>query len=154
MALIGMAAGYWAWVRRLAQRWRLPETGVERVVVELGTPGHHIALHHYAAEDPRWRAPVILCPGLAANRYNMDFFEDGSGRDRFSLARYLNAEGFDVWILETRGRGWARVPRGSRWTVEDEVAEDLPAAIETVLDLTESSEVFWVGHSWGGLLQQ
>jgi predicted alpha/beta hydrolase len=122
-------------------------------VVELATPGHHIALHHYAAEEPRWHAPVILCPGLGANRYNMDFFDDGVGRDRFSLARYLNATGFDVWILETRGRGWARVPRGSRWTVRDEVNEDVPTAIETVLDLTESSEVFWVGHSWGGLLQ-
>jgi pimeloyl-ACP methyl ester carboxylesterase len=138
---------------RLARRWRLPEPAVERVVIELPTPGHHIALHHYPPETPRYEEPVILCPGLAANRYNMDFLDDGRGRDRSSLARYLARLGFDVWVLEPRGRGWARAPRRARWTLFDEVREDAPTAIETVLDLSGRDAVFWVGHSWGGLMQ-
>jgi alpha-beta hydrolase superfamily lysophospholipase len=126
---------------------------VERLVVELPTPGHHIALHHHVPKQPRWVEPVILCHGLAANRFNMDFFEDGHRSDRFSLARALARRGFDVWVLETRGHGWARVPRRSTWTVFDEVDEDVVTAIETVTAVTERDRVFWVGHSWGGLLQ-
>lgn len=144
---------YASWIIGLVRRWQLPEPLVERLVVELPTPGHHIALHHHPAASPRWHEPVILCHGLAANRFNLDFFEDGDGRDRSSLARALARRGFDVWVLETRGHGWAEVPRRSRWTVFDEVREDVPTAIETVLNVTGRERVFWVGHSWGGLLQ-
>lgn len=152
-ALLALTAGYVLWVVRLARRWRLPEPRVERLVVELPTPGHHIALHHYPPIRARWAEPVVLCHGLAANRFNMDFFEDGRGSDRSSLARTLARRGFDVWVLETRGHGWARVPRRSRWNVFDEVREDVVTAIETVLAVTDRERVFWVGHSWGGLLQ-
>jgi len=146
-------AGYATWVAASVRRWRLPDARVERLVVELAAPEHHIALHHHPASSPRWREPVILCHGLAANRFNMDFFDDGRGRDRSSLARALSRRGFDVWVLETRGHGWARVPRRSRWTAFDEVREDVATAIETVTQLTDREAVFWVGHSWGGLLQ-
>jgi len=148
-----LTAAYAALVAHLGRRWRLPEPAVERLVVELPTPGHHIALHHHAPKQRRWSEPVILCHGLAANRFNMDFFDDGHRSDRFSLARALARRGFDVWVLETRGHGWARVPRRSTWTVFDEVNEDVVTAIETVTAVTGRERVFWVGHSWGGLLQ-
>ncbi len=121
--------------------------------IELPTIGHHIALFHHVPETKKFKEPVIVCHGLGANRFNMDFSYDGLGGDRISLARTLAKEGFDVWVLELRGRGRATVPRRADWSVDDEVREDLPRAIETVVDLTGSDGVLWVGHSKGSLLQ-
>jgi pimeloyl-ACP methyl ester carboxylesterase len=126
---------------------------VETMEIELPTLGHHIALFHHLPNVKRFREPVIVCHGLGANRFNMDFSNDGTGSDRISLARALLRAGFDVWVLELRGRGRARVPRGADWSLDDEVREDLPRAIETVLDLTGEQQVLWVGHSKGGILQ-
>lgn len=137
----------------LAARCRLPESSVEWIELELPTLGHHVALHHHAPEERRFVEPLILCHGLGANRFNMDFSDDGTGSDRLSIARALARAGFDVWVLELRGRGRARVPSGARWTADDEVREDLPIAIDGVLDLTGAERCFWVGHSWGGILQ-
>lgn len=138
----------------LAATFRLDDAGqAESLTIELDTPGHHIALHHHAPETRRYAEPVILCHGLGANRFNMDFYEDGRGSDRMSLARTLARAGFDVWVLETRGHGRATVPKGADWNVDDEANQDVATAIETVLDLTSAEKVLWVGHSWGGLLQ-
>jgi pimeloyl-ACP methyl ester carboxylesterase len=136
----------------LARIHRLPDPGVEMIEVELPSVGHHIALYHYPAENRRFREPLILCHGLGANRFNMDFTDDGTGSDRLSLARALQRAGFDTWLVELRGRGRARVPNGADWSADEEVAQDLPLAIETVLDLSGEERVFWVGHSWGGIM--
>ena len=45
------------------------------------------------------------------------------------------------------------MPPHAEWTVDDQVNEDVAEAVQTVLSLTDASEVLWVGHSWGGLLQ-
>lgn len=138
----------------ISKSFRLDDEGViETLVIELDTPEHHIALYHHEPELQRYSEPVILCHGLGANRYNMDFFDDGIGGDRMSLARTLTRAGFDVWVLETRGHGRATVPKGASWTIDDEVREDVSRAIETVLDVTDAKKVLWVGHSWGGILQ-
>lgn len=121
--------------------------------IPLPSPDHEIAFLRYRPEETRFAEPVILCHGLAANRFNMDFFEDGTGSDRRSFARYLSRRGFDVWILELRGTGMARVPKGADWSIDDEVEEDLPTAIETVLTETGAERLFWVGHSKGGIMQ-
>src|SRR5688572_29686743 len=151
-----IAAGailYGAAVLIMARIHRLPETNVEMVEVELPAVGHHIAMYHYPAENRRFREPLLLCHGLGANRFNMDFTDDGEGSDRLSLARALQRAGFDTWVVELRGRGRARVPKGADWSADEEVAQDIPLAIETVLDLSGEDRIFWVGHSWGGLMQ-
>lgn len=144
------AAGYVVIVIRLARVHRLPEPDAERLLVELPRLGHYIALYHYPGRR-RWAEPVILCHGLGSNRYNVDFFDDGAGQDRLSLARRLRDRGFDVWSLETRGHGHARVD-GGRWGLFDEVAEDFVVAVDTVRQMSGSQRIFWVGHSWGGLI--
>ena len=149
----GLVAGYTGLVFYLARRWRVRWPPIETVIRELPRPGHHICLFHLPPERARFREPVILCHGLGANRFNVDFVDDGRGRERSSLARALCRAGFDVWVLELRGHGEARVPAGADWTVDDQVREDVTEAIQTVLALTEASSVLWVGHSWGGLLQ-
>jgi pimeloyl-ACP methyl ester carboxylesterase len=131
----------------------LDDSEVEQILVPLPTPGHHVSITHHPPKHLRFRTPLILCHGLAVNRFNIDLFDDGRGSDRTSLARSLSREGFDVWCLELRGRGRAKVPAGADWSIDDEVREDVPAAISTVLDRTGADRVLWVGHSKGGFLQ-
>jgi pimeloyl-ACP methyl ester carboxylesterase len=152
LILLAGALLYGTAVAILARIHRLPDAGVEMIEVELPTAGHHIALYHYPAENRRFREPLLLCHGLGANRFNMDFTDDGKGSDRLSLARALQRAGFDTWLVELRGRGRARVPRGADWSADEEVSQDLPLAIETVLDLSGEERLFWVGHSWGGIM--
>jgi len=105
--------------------------------------GAAIALGRYHPRgERRYAQPVILCHGLGANRFHLDFDE------RYSLARYLARLGFEAWVLELRGRGLAG-PCGD-FTFDDQAEHDVRAALRTVLS-TGSKEVLWVGHSKGGL---
>jgi pimeloyl-ACP methyl ester carboxylesterase len=152
LALIGAILAYGLATWALARRFLLDDAPVENLLVELDRPGHHIGLSHHPAAERRFATPLILCHGLGANRFNMDFKEDGKGQDRLSLARYLAKAGFDVWVLELRGSGRAKVPLGAEYNADEQALEDLPLAIETVLELSGAEKITWVGHSWGGLL--
>jgi pimeloyl-ACP methyl ester carboxylesterase len=106
--------------------------------------GAAIALGRYHPRgERRFGEPVILCHGLGANRFHMDFDE------RYSLARYLARAGFETWVLELRGRGLAG-PCGEA-TFDDQAEYDVGSALRTVLS-TGAREVLWVGHSKGGLV--
>lgn len=105
--------------------------------------GASIALGRYLPrERRRFAEPVLLCHGLGANRFNLDFDE------RYSVARYLARRGFETWVLELRGRGLAGPPLEA--TFDDQAQHDVAAAIRTVLS-TGVKKVNWVGHSKGGL---
>ncbi len=158
LVFLGIAAAalilYVAVAIALARRFAIgDDIELEILSIELPTLGHHIALYHRTPATKLYAEPVIICHGLGANRFNMDFREDGRGSDRISLARAIARAGFDTWVLEIRGHGGAKVPRGANWCIDDEVREDLPTAIETVLNMTGAEKVLWVGHSKGGLLQ-
>ena len=88
---------------------------------------------------------------MGSNRYNM------GGPGRVSLARFLRARGHDVWVLELRGAGASRrllrLPGAPyRWTFEDYVQHDVPAALSLVRQLSGRDRVAWVGHSLGGMI--
>jgi pimeloyl-ACP methyl ester carboxylesterase len=113
--------------------------------------GWRITLHHRPPRAKAHGAPVILCHGMGSNRYNLD------GPGRTSLARFLQRRGYDVWVLELRGAGCSRrllriplVPY--RWSFEDYVQHDVPAALSLVRQLTGAEQVLWVGHSLGGMV--
>ncbi len=119
--------------------------------------GWHLPLYRYRpAADPNANAsqtraraaPVILCHGLGANRFNLDFDET------LSLARYLRARGRDVFVLELRGIGNARFAGGAktRWSFDDYVRFDVPAALQRVRAITGARAVDWIGHSMGGMV--
>lgn len=114
--------------------------------------GWHIAVHHLPPTPAATRdVPVVLCHGMTSNRFNMN------GPGRVSLARYLHRRGYDVWLLELRGAGYSRrqvrlPPVPYRWTFEDYVQHDVPAALKLVCELTSSERVLWVGHSLGGMV--
>ena len=86
----------------------------------------------------------MLLHGLAANHLGFDF----PGR---SLARWLSARGYDVWLPELRGHGDSEGPH-LRWTFTDYLRLDLPVILRAIRDESGYDEIAWVGHSMGGIL--
>jgi pimeloyl-ACP methyl ester carboxylesterase len=106
--------------------------------------GAFIALCRYAPRKERsFAEPVVLCHGTGANRYTFDL------TDRYSLARRLAERGFEVWILELRGRGEAGA--AASCTFDRQVQYDVGAALRSVT-AAGAPGVLWVGHAKGGLL--
>lgn len=96
------------------------------------------------------KTPVLLVHGLGSNRHDLDCPDE-----RYSLARYLNEGGFDVWIIELRGAGHSnhRLKKALRgFNIDDHLLHDIPAAMKLVEDETGEGAVHWIGHSLGGML--
>lgn len=105
--------------------------------------GASIALGRYHPRGRRrYAEPVILCHGLGANRFDLDFDE------HYSVARYLARRGYETWVMELRGRGLAGPLMEA--TFDDQALYDVGAAIRTVIS-TGAKKVSWIGHSKGGL---
>lgn len=120
------------------------------------------------------RDPVILCHGLSHNNTFWDL------APTVSLARFLQARGYDVWSPSLRGAGQSTKPKlaqlkqlfrlnisvfnpaglanrqpaliRNNWTVDDHIKFDVPAIIEYVQRQTGHKQVHWVGHSMGGMI--
>ena len=107
--------------------------------------GASIALGRYHPRgERRFLTPVILCHGLGANRFDLDFDE------KYSLARFLARRGFESWVLELRGRGLAGKPMHT--TFDDQARDDVGTALRTVLSANKAHDALWVGHSKGGMV--
>jgi pimeloyl-ACP methyl ester carboxylesterase len=138
----------YAWIRARS----LGEEGSDEVLHALTDDGFRIALSRYLPRtDRRRRAhPVVLCPGLAANRRTYDPSPDRS------LARWLAAMGWDVFVLELRGHGRSERPwpvtKPRRWTLDEHLEHDVPAAIARIREATRAPAVHFIGHSMGGIL--
>lgn len=115
---------------------------------------------YYETEDG-WRAPlfrveplpgatgepVVIAHGLGVNRHSLDFDDD------LSLARTLRDAGFAVFLFEHRGDRTALPPPNARGFDFDDIAsQDVPAAIDAVLDDTGYRKALFVGHALGGQL--
>jgi len=125
--------------------FRSPET--PRVEYARTPDDWDLALHRYPGAREEL-PPAILCPGFGCNRYFLDF------DDRYSLARFLARQGFEVWVLELRGRGYSEPVLGRRgrgWTFDDLAQHDFPTAVRHVCGRSGRAPV-WVGHSMGGLV--
>lgn len=115
------------------------------------TDGFGVSLTRYPPRDDRGvrRRPVLLCGGLAANRFSFDLGEGAS------LARHLAEHGWDVWVMELRAHGRSPTPWYGwwyGWGLDEHVERDLPAAVDAVRDATGAPDVHFVGHSLGGIL--
>jgi predicted alpha/beta hydrolase len=113
--------------------------------------GWQLAVHHWPHRGRKRQYPILMVHGLAANRHNIDLDE------RYSVARAARDRGFEVYILELRGAGLSRPPRGRdrslfQWGFEEHKVHDLPAAIRFVLDHAGRHKVHGLGHSMGGML--
>jgi pimeloyl-ACP methyl ester carboxylesterase len=136
----------------LAGRWFLVERYPDEIHFASTDDGWRIALTRYRARKPNAAAePVLLCHGIASNRFNMDLGEN------LSLAEALANAGHDTWIVELRGRGLSTQPRlfgkhSYDWCFDEYVERDLPAAIDAVLTATGRPRLHFVGFSLGAVM--
>ncbi len=105
--------------------------------------GLRLAIHRVA--PPQGSGPaVVLCHGLSSNHLGLHF----PGR---SLAGWLAAHGYDVYLPDLRGSGASERP-ADHWDLDDHVFRDVPAVIDAVLRHSRRDRVHWVGHSMGGVV--
>ncbi|MDP7039953.1 MAG: alpha/beta hydrolase [Myxococcota bacterium] len=112
--------------------------------------GWRLAVYFHAGSGDR-RFPVLMVHGFGSNRFSMD------AEKNYSLAKAAAARGFAVYVLELRGAGEsvAPVPTESleyNWGFGDYLEQDMPAAMELVLEHAQSAHLHGVGHSMGGML--
>ncbi|WP_415751836.1 alpha/beta fold hydrolase [Leptospira wolffii] len=114
-----------------------------------------LTMEHFppaAGSNPK-KYPVILCHGFIANRIYLKINE------KSSIVANLQREGYDVWLLELRGKQTAGSPGllfGSKtfdYSIDDYIKQDADTAIQYVLKNTGKDKVNWVGHSMGGMIQ-
>lgn len=122
----------------------------------IDTPdGWRLAAYRYRPLRGRGRRyPVLLIHGMSTNRFDVDF-----SNPRLSLAKYLNRQGFDTWVVELRGTGKSyrrglvpglKAKLWSDWTFDDHIFKDLPVVVDYLKKVTKRRKFHWVGHSLGG----
>ena len=92
--------------------------------------------------------PVLLVHSIA---------RDGScfiGERHTGLAPYLARQGYDVYVVDLRGRGksWPKVSGNSHYGVHQAITEDIPAVIKAIIKKHPDTAQRWIGHGWGGVL--
>lgn len=111
--------------------------------------GWALGISHVPARNVRYANPVLLVHGMGSNRHSFDAVPDGS------LAPFLAARGWDVWMLDLRGHGDSERPRWPRrkhdWVFDVYAQRDIPAAIDFIKGQTGADALFYVGHSMGGM---
>lgn len=106
--------------------------------------GARVDVYRYGAATGG-STPVLLCHGVAANRYNLDL------DDECSLACAIQRAGFDAWVVELRSGGRGRAAN-RRWGFDELWRLDMDLAVRFVLKRTGSERLHWVGYSMGGML--
>ncbi len=138
------------WAHLVFWRWRLAAPGREDELLHARTTdGWVLCLGRRRPKGEPRAPPVLLVHGIAMNRLALDF-----GVESHSLSAHLAAAGFDCFALDLRGHGGSRPEPGAppRWTLDDYLALDVPAALDAVAAATGGARVLWVGHSQGALL--
>jgi len=138
------------WAHLVFWTWRLAAPGREDERLEARTDdGWILCLGRRRPRGPPRGPPVLLVHGIAMNRLALDF-----GVERYSLAAHLAGAGLDCFALDLRGHGGSRPGPGTprRWTLDDYLGRDLPAALDAVAAATGQRRAFLVGHSQGALL--
>lgn len=95
------------------------------------------------------RIPILMLHGAMSNGR---VFYSHSGR---GLGCFLAAAGFDVYVLDTAGRGLSRpkIARGFELGQGEVIREQLPLVQAFILARHPLvDKVHWCGHSWGGVL--
>lgn len=145
-ALAGLAT---AGVALLGRRYDGVVTGEDERHTARTADGWNLGLYRYLPRgETRVPHPVVCGHGFAGTHLIYDVRAD------VSLARYLAAEGFDVWLVDLRGRGasWPDAGPSSalQWTFDDFVWQDLPAAVTAACEHAGSEQAFWLGMEVSG----
>lgn len=101
--------------------------------------GGQVALHRIKRVNATG-LPVVVAHGTLSNKLAVQHLGD-----------YLAEQGCDTWMLEWGGHGQAR-PSHTTQNFEFPALNDLPVAIDFIVQHTGQAQVHWTSHSGGGLL--
>lgn len=153
LATLAILLALWGWTYLWARflRWRYRLRVDRPSLARVRTAdAWELAVFHRPAAVRRYREPVLLCHGLAANHTFFDF------EPPHSVAHLLTEAGFDCFSVDWRGTGASkRPPPGRHWSdysVDEHIAFDGPALLQEALARTGAPRAFWLGHSLGGLI--
>lgn len=110
-------------------------------------PGERLHLRRIHQADAG--QPVLMLHGAIANARTF-YSERGRG-----LGPWLAARGFDVYVLDLRGRGLSTPAIGahSQHGQTESIQADIPAALAEISRLRgDTQTIQLVAHSWGGVL--
>lgn len=146
---IGVVAGVFALLAFASARYFRVVPAPDSIVFVTTEDSWRITLTRYAPSAkvlPPGAPPVVLCPGGGLSGLIFDISKE------ISLPRFLAEHGYDVWVLDLRGRGhsfssrlWGRPV----WSFDDYVEFDVPAVLETVCRRTGAEQVQWIGFGLG-----
>lgn len=118
-----------------------PDLAAMETVLAETEDGWRLPVYHHPGAGP----PLLMVHGMGANHYNFDWRRDSS------LAAWLAGRGWDVWVPALRGDFDAEGPAGD-YRFDDHALRDVPAILDAVRARTGAPQVYWVGHSMGGML--
>lgn len=110
--------------------------------------GWRLSLARYRPRGTPRPYPLVLGHGFAGSSLIYDL------GPTWSMARFLAESGFDVSCVDLRGRrqSWpAGGPANTlRWSFDDFVERDLPAAVDAACDAAGAESAFWLGMEMSG----
>lgn len=113
-----------------------------------------LTLESFPSLDPakKKKYPILICHGLGASR---QYFK---AKDEDSLVRNLQRAGYDVFLMDLRGRndagetGYWFGKHTYSYDIDAYINQDLDAAVEFVLKKTGAPKLNYIGHSMGGII--
>ncbi|GGP41321.1 alpha/beta hydrolase [Shewanella algicola] len=110
----------------------------------------HLHVRHIHPQAPHGATiPILMLHGAMSNG-RVFYSESGRG-----LACYLANAGFDVYIMDTAGRGLSepKIHRDFKLGQGEVIREQLPLVQQFILQRHPLvNQVHWCAHSWGGVL--
>lgn len=92
--------------------------------------------------------PVLLLHGSIENG---KIFYSSSGK---GLAPYLAKQGYDVFVVDFRGRGQSTptINKHSKHGLSEILRDDFDAYVKKIQELKGDLPQHWLAHSWGGVM--
>jgi alpha-beta hydrolase superfamily lysophospholipase len=107
--------------------------------------GHKLHLRHIYNETDG--PPILMVHGAVENG-KIFYTDNGNG-----LGCFLAKKGFNVYVLDLRGRGKSTplINADSDYGQYEAITHDIPLIINHIVDVTKQ-RVHLISHSWGGVL--
>ena len=118
--------------------------GLLRQTVPLERAGVALHLESYRVDDGQVKQPILLVHGVTYSSHEFDV-----NYGDYSLARYLAANGFEVWRLDIAGFGESGRVADGFLPDSDYAAEDIAAAVRLILARDGIKRMDVLGWSWG-----